>query len=58
MLQDPIETYDENGFSKVEYTGEYDFYETFEMTKYDATDKIILVIDYYGEPVHIVLEKK
>ncbi len=53
-----IETYDENGFSKVEYTGEYDFYETFEMTKYDATDKIILVIDYYGEPVHIVLEKK
>ena len=51
------ETIDENGLSTVEYTGEFDFYETFEMTKYDATDKITLVIDYYGKPVHIVLEK-
>ena len=35
----------------------YDFYETFGMTKYDATDKIKVVLYYYGEPVTIELEK-
>ena len=29
----------------------------FSMTKFDATDKITVVIDYKGEPVHIELEK-
>lgn len=36
---------------------QFDFYETFSMTKYDATDKITVVIDFYGEPVKIELEK-
>lgn len=35
----------------------YDFYETFSMTKYNATDKIKVVLYYYGELVHIELEK-
>ena len=35
----------------------FDFYETFGMTKYDATDKIKVVLYYYGEPVTIELEK-
>lgn len=35
----------------------YDFYETFGMTKYDSTDKIKVVLYYYGEPVTIELEK-
>lgn len=35
----------------------YDYYNTFEMTKYDATDKITIVIDFYKEPVKIELEK-
>lgn len=35
----------------------YDFYETFSMTKYDATDKIKVVLYYYGNPVNIELEK-
>lgn len=34
-----------------------DFYETFGMTKYDATDKITVVIEFFGEPVKIELEK-
>lgn len=34
-----------------------DFYETFNMTKYDATDKIRVVLYYYDEPVIIELEK-
>ncbi len=34
-----------------------DFYETFGMTKYDATDKIKVVLYYYGKPVTIELEK-
>lgn len=34
-----------------------DFYETFGMTKYNATDKITAVIEFYGEPVKIELEK-
>lgn len=36
---------------------EFDYYETFEMTKYDATDKIKVVLNYYGAPVTIELEK-
>lgn len=36
---------------------QFDFYETFGMTKYDATDKITVVIEFYGEPVKIELEK-
>lgn len=35
----------------------FDFYETFGMTKYDATDNIKVVLNYYGEPVIIELEK-
>lgn len=35
----------------------FDFYETFDMTKYDATDCITIIIDFYGKPVHIELEK-
>ena len=35
----------------------YDYYEEFEMTKYDTTDKITVVIDFNGEPVKIELEK-
>ena len=35
----------------------FDFYETFGMTKYDATDNIKVVLNYYGEPVTIELEK-
>lgn len=36
---------------------EYDFYETFSMTKYNSTDKIKLVLFYYDQPVTIELEK-
>ena len=36
---------------------QFDFYETFSMTKYNATDKITAVIEFYGEPVKIELEK-
>ena len=36
---------------------QFDFYETFGMTKYDATDRITVVIEFYGEPVKIELEK-
>lgn len=36
---------------------QFDFYETFGLTKNDATDKITVVIDFYGEPVRIELEK-
>lgn len=34
-----------------------DNYKTFEMTKYDATDKIYIIINYYGVPVFIELER-
>ena len=36
----------------------YDFYETFGMTKNDATDRVKVVLYYYGTPVTIELEKK
>lgn len=35
----------------------YEFYDTFELTKVDATDKLTVVLYYYGEPVIIELEK-
>ena len=35
----------------------YSYYETFEMTKTDATDKVKVVLYCYGEPVTIQLEK-
>ena len=35
----------------------YNFYETFGMTKYEATDTIKVVLNYYGVPVTIELEK-
>ena len=35
----------------------YDFYETFGMTKNDATDKVKVVLYYYGTPVTIELQK-
>ena len=35
----------------------YDFYETFEMTKYNATDKLKIKLYYYGKPVTIEVEK-
>lgn len=35
----------------------YDFYETFNMTKYDITDKLKIVLKYYGKPVTIELER-
>lgn len=39
------------------YGNKFDFYETFEMTKYDATNKISVIIEFYGNPVTIELEK-
>lgn len=35
----------------------FDFYETFSMTKYNATNRIKVILYYYGEPVTIELEK-
>lgn len=35
----------------------YGFYETFSMTKYEASDKIKVILNYYGEEVVIELEK-
>ena len=35
----------------------YSYYETFEMTKTDATDKVKVVLYCYGEPVTIQLER-
>lgn len=44
---------------KQEFTSEnsYDYYETFDMTRFDATDEIKLVIELYGESVVIILNK-
>lgn len=41
----------------IDENNQYDFYETFGMTKYNATNKIKVVLYYYGEPVTIELEK-
>lgn len=35
----------------------YDYSETFDMTKYDATSKITVIIDFYGTPVKIEMEQ-
>lgn len=35
----------------------YKFYETFKMTKYNSTDKLKVVLDYYGKSITILLEK-
>lgn len=35
----------------------YNFYETFGMTKYESTNKIKVILYYYGNPVTIELEK-
>lgn len=45
-----------SGFSFEE--NKYKYYETFDMTKYDATDKITVVIDFKNTPVYIELEKE
>lgn len=37
--------------------GTYEFYNKFDMTQYDATDNITAVIELYGLPVKIELEK-
>ncbi len=50
--------YDENGFAVVTYLNEYNFYDMFEMTKYNATNRINVIIDFYGKPVNILLEKE
>ena len=34
----------------------FDFYETFDLNKIDATDRITVIIEFYGEPVKIELE--
>lgn len=39
------------------FLNQFNFYNEFTMTKYDATDKITMFIDYKGEPVKIELEK-
>ena len=33
------------------------FYQIFGVSKYDSTDKIKVILSYYGEPVTIELEK-
>ena len=43
--------------NRFETGNRFDFYETFSMTKYDATDKINVILEFYGEPVTIELEK-
>ncbi len=44
-------------YNFIENLNQFDFYDTFEMTKYDATDTITVVIDFQGMPVHIELKK-
>lgn len=36
----------------------FDFYDEFDMTKYNATNTITLVIDFYGEPVKFMLKEE
>lgn len=38
-------------------TNKFDFYDTFAMTKYDATEEIKVILYYYGKPVTIELKK-
>lgn len=48
-----------NDINKADFINEntYNYYGTFSMTKYDATDKITVIIDFKGKPVKIDLEK-
>lgn len=48
---------DINGYVTNKYLNEFDFYNEFSITKYNLTDKLVLIIDYYGNPVKIKLEK-
>ncbi len=36
----------------------YNYYDNFDLLPSNATDKITVVIDFYGEPVHIELKRK
>ena len=51
----------ESGYAKQRNSfnedGTYEFYNKFDMTQYDATDNITAVIELYGLPVKIELEK-
>lgn len=44
----------ETGFKD---NNKYNYYKSFNLLPNNATDKITVVIDFYGEPVHIELEK-
>lgn len=52
-----VETFDEQGFSHITYLNEFDFYNEFSITKYNLTDTLYLVLDFYGSPVKIKLQK-
>ena len=48
----------ENGLSVPAGTGQIENYkQTFDLTKYDATDEITVIVEFYGEPFEIKLEK-
>lgn len=49
--------YDENGLSIVKFLNRYEAKLSFDMTKYDTTNKIEITIDYKGTPTKIVLER-
>ncbi len=51
-------TYDENGFENAKKLDIYEGNANFTMTKFNATDKITVVIIYKNEPVTIELEKE
>lgn len=50
-------THDENGYTQTSFLNKYKAHFNFNMTKYNATDKITVVIDFKGSPVYIELEK-
>lgn len=50
-------TYDENGLSKTINLNEYECNLIFDITPYEITDNINVIIDFKGEPVHIQLER-
>lgn len=47
---------DENGYTINRYLNEFDFYNEFSITKYNLTDNLLLIIDFYGSPVKIKLK--
>ncbi len=51
-------SYDENGFSSSKKLNIYEGKPFFAMTKFDATDKITVIIIYKNEPVKIELERE